>query len=300
MNATPAVTLTRSRIGDALDTLVTLFKLRVVTLLVFSSIAGALATGLQLGGARMSILILAGTLAAAGASAVNEYIERDRDAVMRRTRKRPLPMSRYARPQRVLLVGAGLILAAVLLSLLNSVAQAVWVAVGALIYVVIYTLWLKPRSVLNIVIGGAAGSAAVISGGAAADAWSHPAVLLLGLLVFAWTPVHFWSLAIVYRDDYAQAGFPMLPAKVSLIVAARWVALHTVFTAVAGVGLLVYARFGALYAGIAVPATFWLGYATIALLRQPGPRMAMALFKCSNVYLGIVLLAVMLAFGIGG
>lgn len=299
MNVTPAVTLTRSRISEVLDTLVTLFKLRVVALLVFSSIAGAIATGALPGGSRMTILILAGTLAAAGASAVNEYIERDRDAVMRRTRKRPLPMSRYARPKWVLAVGTGLIVAAVALSLLNSVAQAFWVAAGALIYVVIYTLWLKPRSVLNIVIGGAAGSAAVISGGAAADAWAHPAVLLLGLLVFAWTPVHFWSLAIVYRDDYAQAGFPMLPAKVSLIVAARWVALHTVFTAIAGVGLLAYARLGALYAGIAIPATVWLAYATLALLREPGPHKAMALFKCSNIYLGIVLLAVMLAFGLG-
>ncbi len=298
MNVTPAVPLTRSRIGDFLDMLVTLFKLRVVALLVFSSIAGALAVGIAADAMTMLNLVVAGTLAAAGSSAVNEYIERDRDALMRRTNKRPLPMSRFARPGSVLLLGLGLIAAATVLSLLNTVAQAVWVAGGAFIYVVIYTLWLKPRSVLNIVIGGAAGSAAVISGGAALGAWDHPAVLLLGLLVFTWTPVHFWSLAIVHRNDYIAAGFPMLPARVAVPTAARWVALHTVLTAAAGVGLITFAPHSALYAVFAIPSTTWLVVETVKLLRTPDAHSAMSLFKFSNAYLGIVLLAVMLAFGL--
>jgi protoheme IX farnesyltransferase len=300
MNVTTAVPLprVRERIGAFLSMLVELFKLRVVALLVFSSIAGALAVGAAPDAMSMLNLIVAGTLAAAGSSAVNEYIERDRDALMRRTNKRPLPMSRFTRPGGVLAIGLGLIIGATALSLWNGAAQAVWVALGAFIYVAIYTLWLKPRSVLNIVIGGAAGSAAVISGGAAAGAWNHPAVLLLGLLVFTWTPVHFWSLAIVHRNDYIAAGFPMLPARVDVPTAARWVALHTVFTAIAGAGLVAFAPHAALYAVFAAPSTAWLVVETIKLLRAPNARSAMSLFKFSNAYLGIVLLAVMLAFGL--
>ena len=127
MNATPVAILTPARLSSFMDMLITLFKLRVVVLLVFSSIAGALVAGAIPNAAHMTNLIVAGTLAAAGASAVNEYIERGRDALMRRTNKRPLPMSRFTHPGGVLLLGAGLIVAAVGLSLLNNAAQAAWV-----------------------------------------------------------------------------------------------------------------------------------------------------------------------------
>jgi heme o synthase len=296
MNSASSIALTRARLTDALDTLITLFKLRVVALLVFSSIAGAFVIGVVPDAGRMAVLAVAGALAAAGSSAVNEYIERDRDAVMRRTHKRPLPMSRYRQPEYILAIGLALIAAGTALSLLNSAAQALWVLIGAVVYVGVYTLWLKPRSVLNIVIGGFAGSAAVISGGAAVNAWAHPAVLLLGGLVFVWTPVHFWSLAMVYREDYQRAGFPMLPAQVSLPVAARWVALHTLFTGLAGLALAGFATNPVVYLGLIVPATLWLARDTVRLLRAPVAGPAMSLFKCSNVYLGIVLLGAMLAF----
>jgi protoheme IX farnesyltransferase len=110
--------------------------------------------------------------------------------------------------------------------------------------------------------------------------------------------VHFWSLAIVHRSDYIAAGFPMLPARVDVPTAARWVALHTVFTAAAGAGLLAFAPHATIYAIFAVPSTTWLIVETVKLLRTPAARSAMSLFKYSNAYLGIVLLAVMLAFGL--
>jgi protoheme IX farnesyltransferase len=100
------------------------------------------------------------------------------------------------------------------------------------IYIWVYTLWLKPRTWLNIIIGGAAGSCAVLSGGAAAGNWAEPGVLALALLVYAWTPTHFWSLALAYREDYARAGVPMLPVIVSAQTSANWITFHTATIAV--------------------------------------------------------------------
>ena len=110
-------------------------------------------------------------------------------------------------------LGIGMVIFSVALSAVFNPALATAIGVGAIIYIGVYTIWLKPRSILNIVIGGAAGSMAVISGGAASHAWNSAGVLSLALLVFIWTPTHFWSLAMAYRNDYASAGFPMLPVK---------------------------------------------------------------------------------------
>jgi protoheme IX farnesyltransferase len=115
---------------------------------------------------------------------------------------------------------------AVGLSAIFDPALAISNALGTIIYIGVYTIWLKPRTILNIVIGGAAGSMAVISGGAASHVWNGPGVLALSLLVFAWTPTHFWSLAMAYRKDYAQAGFPMLPVNMTMRQASWWVVLH--------------------------------------------------------------------------
>ncbi len=123
-----------------------------------------------------------------------------------------------------------MVVLAVALSALYNPALAISNAFGAVIYIGVYTVWLKPRTVLNIVIGGAAGSMAAISGGAACHAWKEPGVLALALLIFAWTPTHFWSLAMAYRKDYAEAGFPMLPVNISMRQGAWWVAVHTIAT----------------------------------------------------------------------
>ena len=115
---------------------------------------------------------------------------------MVRTRKRALPSGAIKRPIWVLICGIGMIFFALSLSLLFNPLLAISNALGALIYILIYTIWLKPRTILNIVIGGTAGSMAVISGGAAVNFWGKPGVLLLALLIFAWTPTHFWSFRI--------------------------------------------------------------------------------------------------------
>jgi protoheme IX farnesyltransferase len=170
-------------------------------------------------------------------------------------------------------------------------ALAFFLFLGAFIYVVVYTLWLKPRTTLNIVIGGAAGSCAVLSGSAAAGDWSHPTAVGLAFLIFVWTPVHFWSLAQVYRDDYASAGVPMLPLVASARATAWWIGLHTAVTAFVALVLSVDPALGWLYLAPVGVATIWVAHHAVRLIRQPQAH-AIHLFKCSNIYLGLVLVAI--------
>lgn len=283
-----------------LSTLVVLFKLRIVTLLLFAGIAGAFmaADGVPTWSS-LALLCFGGGLAAAGASALNQYWEATQDARMVRTRRRPLVTKVIAQPQWVPYVGIGLIVAPVLLVAPFNLALACWSFLGALIYVGIYTIWLKPRTILNIVIGGLAGSCAVLSGGAAVGAWSDPGVIGLALLLFCWTPTHFWSLAIVYRDDYAKVNVPMLPVHTTLRRAAFWILFHSVATGATALALSLHGTLGLLYLAIALPATGHLLWLSYQLLLAPQLRQAKALFMASNLYLTIILLAICLDVVLG-
>ena len=300
-NLTPIATDSEVLSGAKLDvdlrsrikTLASLFKLRIVLLLLISAIGGAiLGAGGWPGVQVLVLLLITGGLSAAGASAVNQYLERERDAKMVRTRRRPLPSGAFAKSTWVLIVGGGMVIFAVGLSAIYNAELAISNALGAIIYIGVYTIWLKPRTVLNIVIGGAAGSMAVISGGAASHAWNEPGVLALALLVFVWTPTHFWSLAMAYRKDYAQAGFPMLPVNVTSRQAAWWVAVHTLATGFIALVLGLHPVLGLIYL---VPVGFLsIQYIrlTIRLLRNPDGKLALSLFKFSNIYLSIVQLII--------
>jgi protoheme IX farnesyltransferase len=273
--------------------LIVLFKLRVVVLLVLASVGGALlASGGHLSLGRLILLVVTGTLSSAGASAINQYLERGSDGQMQRTRQRPLVIGEVARPQSVLEISVTLIILAETIALPFVRALAFFLGAGAVIYVGVYTLWLKPRTVLNIVIGGAAGSCAVLSGGAAGGNWAEPGVIALALLIFAWTPTHFWSLAQAYRDDYARADVPMLPAITSARVSAWWIVLHTGLTGFIALMLSACPALGWGYAVPTIAATLWLGWHSIRLVHQPDRPRALTLFKVSNIYLGIVLLAI--------
>jgi protoheme IX farnesyltransferase len=277
-----------------LKTLVVLFKLRVVVLLLFAAFGG-----LMLGAhgrpplAALPLLVVTGTLAAGGASALNEYLERDADAQMQRTRRRPLAVGRYTRPARVAAVGLAMIAVSMLLALVAGRPDlAFFLGLGAFIYVVVYTVVLKPNTPLNIVLGGAAGSAAVLSGGAAVGAWQDPGVVLLAALVFVWTPTHFWSLSMVYRDDYMRTGVPMLPAVMAPPRAAFWMVVHAVATGAVALLLVAHPALGLVYLVPVAPATVWLLRESARLLRNPERAQALGLFKASNIYLALVLLAV--------
>jgi protoheme IX farnesyltransferase len=281
----------RFNLRDQLKTLAGLFKLRIVMLLLISALGGAMigANGWP-GGLNIFLLIITGGLSAAGASALNQYLERERDSKMVRTARRALPAGLIRKPAWVLAAGVGMVVFAVLLAAIFNPGLAISNALGAIIYIGVYTLWLKPRTILNIVIGGAAGSMAVISGGAAVGAWNEPGVLALSLLVFAWTPTHFWSLAMAYQKDYARAGFPMLPVNVSPKQASWWVGIHTLTTGLAAFSLGFHPSLGWGYIIPVSLITLQFLRLTVQLIRSPKGSGALKLFKFSNLYLGVVLL----------
>ncbi|GAB4541982.1 MAG: hypothetical protein Kow0063_33380 [Anaerolineae bacterium] len=276
-----------------LRTLPALFKLRIVTLLLFAAVGGAfIAAGGWPGLGRVALLLVTGGLAASGASALNQYLERDIDALMTRTRRRPLVSGAIARPGWVPYVATLMILVPSLAVLPFNPALAVFLLLGAAIYVGIYTVWLKPRTLLNIVIGGAAGSAAVLSGSAAAGNWSDPGAVVLALLVFLWTPSHFWSLASVYRNDYARGEVPMLPVRTGPRQAAAWVFVHTGATALAALVLASHPALSWVYFVPVAIASIDLVVRNVRLLARPDGKLALSLFKASNLYLALVLLMI--------
>ncbi len=278
---------------ETMHLITVLFKLRVVFLLLVAATAGAfLAAGGWPGIGTLLLVWVTGGMAAAGSSAINQYWERNRDGSMGRTRQRPLVTGEIEDPRWVPLVGLALILVPSLAVAPFNPALTFFLLLGAFIYVVIYTMWLKPRTLLNVVIGGAAGSAAVLSGSAAAGDWAAPGALILALILFLWSPFHFWSLALLYRDEYAKADFPMLPTRTSPRQAAWWVMAHTLPTCMAGLLLALLPTLGWLYFIPVLLVTADLFIRNVRLIVDPSPRNARGMFMSSNIYLLVLLVAI--------
>ena len=270
-----------------------LFKARVVGLLLFAAVGGAfLAAGELPPVGPVALLLVVGGLAASGAAALNEVFEKETDSLMVRTRLRPLVTGAIEHPGWVPYVSLLMIVVPCAAVLPFNLPLAVFLFAGAVIYVGVYTLWLKPRTLVNIVVGGAAGSAAVLSGSAALGAWNDPGALVLAALLFAWTPTHFWSLAIVCREDYLASGTPMLPARVSLRQTAWWVLLHTGATALGALSLVAHPALGWAYLVVVAAATVVLLFLNVRLIARPDVEVARRLFHVSNFYLGIILLMI--------
>lgn len=269
-----------------------LFKLRVVALLLLAAVGGAfLGASAVPAWADVLVLLASGFSAAAGASAINQVLERDVDRRMKRTLRRPMVTGAIRHPGWILALAASMVVLPPLVLFRSNPALAIFLLLGAGIYVGVYTVWLKPRTILNIVLGGAAGSAAVLAGGAAVGGWQTPAVLILSLLIFAWTPSHFWSLSLLYRQDYRRSGFPMLGASTPAGSAGMWILMHTVVTGLAGIGLVLTPGLGSGYGAVSAAAfAYWLS-AGIPLLDSPSPAQIRRAFMASNSYLMIVLLA---------
>ena len=270
-----------------------LFKLRIGLVIGFTAVAGlAVAPGPPLQGWQVLLLALAVTMASAAAGAFNQYVERDLDARMGRTRRRAFVTGRLAAGRAWLLAiiaigAAGVLLAAVAL----NVAVAIYTFLGAFTYGIVYTVWLKRRTWWNIVIGGLAGSFAVLAGAAAVtpDALA-PLPLAFAIVLFLWTPPHFWSLAIAYRDDYASANVPMLPIVVGDVRAARAVLASAAMLVVASL-VPVLLGLGLLYLGAAVGGGAYLLLTCTRLARAPGRRNAMVSFHASLIQLTALLVA---------
>jgi protoheme IX farnesyltransferase len=272
---------------------VRLTKPRVIELLLVTAVPpmvlaqqGMPALGL------IGAVVIGGALAAGGANTINCWIERDRDQLMQRTLKRPLPRGEIV-PARALAFGIVLnVLAFALLASAANLLAATLTLSATLFYVFVYTLWLKPRTVQNIVIGGAAGAVPALVGWAAVrDGLGAPAWLLFAI-VFFWTPAHFWALAMKYRDDYAAAGVPMLPVVHGVELTTRRIAAYATITVALTFAMTLTGEVGRVYAA----AVFVLGGMFVtrafALVREPSPQRAIRFFAWSNVYLMLVFVAV--------
>jgi protoheme IX farnesyltransferase len=270
-----------------------IFKLRIGMLIMITALAGlAITPGAGPSLAQVVVLALAVLVASASAGAFNQYIEADSDRLMVRTRQRPFASGTLAHSPAWLVVFAALLAGAVGAAwwVLNA-TSALFIFLGAFFYGVVYTLWLKRRSWLNIVIGGASGSFAVLAGAAAVDPSLGALPLLLALVLFLWTPPHFWSLAIATHTDYAAAGVPMLPVVAGPARAARVVYAHSIALVVAS---LLPAFFGAgpIYViGALIGGAHFLRK-TRALALAPSRQTAMASFFASMVQLSVLLAAV--------
>ncbi|TMF46602.1 MAG: protoheme IX farnesyltransferase [Chloroflexi bacterium] len=274
---------------------VSLAKPRIIPLLLITALGGMMmaergwpSTGLVL------LTLLGGALAAAGAGAINCWIDRDLDREMLRTRRRPLPDGRIA-PSHALIFGIGLGLAAFLvLAFWVNVLAATLAISGLLFYVFVYTLWLKRWTVQNIVIGGAAGAVPPMVGWAAVTHRLDLTALYLFAIIFLWTPPHFWALALRLKGDYARARVPMLPVVRGESAARRQILLYTLILVAVTLAVVLTGALGLLYlAGAGVLGGLFIALA-VANLRTRRQRWSRLLFDYSIAYLGL-LFAVMVA-----
>jgi protoheme IX farnesyltransferase len=271
-----------------------LFKLRIGFVIMITALAGfAVTPGAGPGGFRLAVLALAVLISSASAGAFNQYIEYETDRLMLRTRGRAFATGELRHTPAWLVPIAALLAGSVAAAwyATNPVA-ALYVFLGAFFYAVVYTVWLKRRTWLNIVVGGLAGSFSVLAGSAAANPELGAVPLLLALVLFLWTPPHFWSLAIANSSDYATAGVPMLPVVVGNARAAQIVFASTV--ALVGVSLLpVFFGAGPIYlAGALAGGAHFIRKAR-QLARTPGRKTAMSSFHASLAQLSLLLLAAM-------
>ena len=281
----PASATPRQRVAGY----VALTKPRIVELLLVSTVPTMVVAnhGIPSGWLILNTVI-GGALAAGGANAINMYVDRDIDAVMDRTKNRPLVTGLIA-PRAALTFAIGLeVLAfAWLWSWVNLLSAVLGVA-ACLFYVFVYTLWLKRTSTRNIVIGGAAGAVPVLIGWSSVTNSLGWAPVVLFAVMFYWTPPHFWALAVKYKDDYASADVPMLPSVVSLRTTAVRILLYTLvlwaltllFSPVAGMGHI-YLASAFVLGGIFT----WLA---VKLLRDPTTRRAMQVFTYSITYITLL------------
>jgi protoheme IX farnesyltransferase len=291
-----ASTVGHNRAGASLaQNIVSVFKLRIAVVIALSALGGvAVAEGPAPGPLPLAILTLAVILSSAAAGAFNQVWERDLDAKMIRTRRRPFASGAWqagplwwATIAFILALGVGMAAA------VFNATTALHLFLGAFTYGVVYTVWLKRRTVWNIVIGGLAGSFAVLAGAAAVEPGLTPAPLVLAVVLFLWTPPHFWSLALMAKDDYAANAVPMLPLVKGVRFTAWAILLHAV--AMAGLALVpLFFGMGWIYGIGALVGGGWFVKTSVDLVIRPGRPAAFANFKASLLQLSLLLVGAML------
>ncbi len=272
-------------------------KPRIVVLLVITAVTSMYAAskliGPELDYYGLLHIIIAGSLASAGSSALNHYYDKDIDLLMKRTSGRPIPSGKM-KANHVLIYGvcvsaASVIYAAFTLNLISTF----FIALGIFFYVIIYTAWLKRLNSSNIVIGGFAGSAASMAGWSAATGSMDILGFLVGFLVFVWTPSHFWCLAMKIRDDYAEAKIPMLPVVIGMQKTSKYILVNTAI--LLPYSLMLYAfGLGIVYLVVAVVSGGLMLAYHYRLTKNPTSEFAWKAYKVTAPYLTIIFVGIAL------
>ncbi|MBI3754519.1 MAG: protoheme IX farnesyltransferase [Deltaproteobacteria bacterium] len=277
-----------------------LFKFRICSLITFSAVVGLISAHRNISFANIFLLIVATMMASAGASAFNHYFDTDIDAVMQRTKRRPIPSGAVGHSKAVLIIAIGLFATSILITfkMINYMA-GIHLFLGGFVYAVVYTVWLKRRSWLNIVIGGLAGSFAVLAGGASAAPELCMPPVLLSITMFFWTPSHFWSFAILYKEEYEKAGIPMLPNVIGEGKTAWYIFINTIVLVISSFLPVFFGYFGIIYALAALASGIFFIAMNIKLLFTLTKEVARKNFRASMVYLSGLFLAVIIERLIG-
>lgn len=269
-----------------------LTKPRVISLLLFTTLLAMLIAAKGWPGTGLFLVVaLGGYMMAGAANAINMVVDRDIDARMRRTAKRPTVTQRIS-SRDALLFAFGLALSAFLLLWWGAnLLSATLALMGLIWYVLVYTLYLKRRTWQNIVIGGAAGAFPPLVGWAAVTGELSLFAWYLFALIFFWTPVHFWALALMIQDDYRAVGVPMLPVVLGERVTVMQIALYAVLTALISLMPLLLGELGLVYFFLSLALNALLILKSLALYRQPERRTAVSLYKYSMLYLALLFVA---------
>jgi protoheme IX farnesyltransferase len=277
--------------GAILKSYLELTKLRIVLLLCFTTLTAMIIAADGFPAASILIpTLVGGALAAAGASAINQYIDRDLDSKMTRTARRPIPSGRI-QPINALLFGLALLAWSVIIIgwFVNWLAAAL-ALIGAIYYVIVYTIILKRNTVVNILIGGGAGAVPVLVGWAAVTNSLSIDAFFLFAIVFYWTPPHSWALALLVNTDYARAEVPMMPVARGEEATRIQILLYAVQLLLISLLPVVFGTLGAIYLVGGIALGLGLIYYSIKLIQVANKAMARKTYKFSTAYLAFLFL----------
>jgi len=288
----PAATMARPNILDTFRAYIALTKPRVISLLLVTTFPAMLVAqrGWPSGWLILATLV-GGSLSAGGANAINCWYDRDIDSVMKRTRSRPIVTGEVAPAHGLafgILLGAGAFL---FLWASTTLAAAVLSLAALLFYVFVYTIWLKRRTPQNIVIGGAAGAFPPMVGWAAVTGDVSWGAVVMFAIIFMWTPPHFWALSLRLRDDYADAGVPMLPVTNGVRQTRVQIVLYSIALVPVTLLLVPTGDLGWIYLATAVVGGLWFVWKSWELWKRPADVSPISVYKFSMLYLAILFMA---------
>ena len=277
----------------SLSLYVELLKLRIGVLLVLTAAVGYVSAIEKIEMNTLFILTIAMLLCSSGSSVFNHFYDRDIDRQMERTKNRPLASGKIENPYYALFFAASLLLAGLYIAwfLLNYMVSF-YLFLGSFTYIVVYTIWLKRRHWINIVIGGAAGSFPVLAGAAAADSGVIVLPVLIALILFLWTPSHFWALALILKDDYKKANIPMLPVLVGNTKCAQYMMVNTVLLVVSSLVPVLLGELGVFYCIISAIVGIRFLWLNWKLCLNPSEDDARKTFFFSMIYLSCIVVGV--------